>query len=188
MSAKRIRCECGRVYEPAKNPTCPSCGAQPLVATVESPKEKGGDQPLVRQKHEALDVAAEDAKPLAINPRIVAIIAGAALALIVLVVLLTRDHDNVVIVQPGPTATVSIAPTATTTPAQGNNNQQTIVLPQNFDLPGAIASAARPQSVLRYSSSAHFCTSDNPSDGRSWPRLPCPGARVSYSSGMDQGT
>ncbi len=145
MSAKRIRCECGRVYEPAKNPACPSCGAQAIVATAEPSKEKGDDQPLVRQKREAPDVRAEDATPLAINPRTIVIIGGSLLALIVLVVILTRRHDNVVIVQPSPTATatVSAAPSATVTPPPNNNNQQTIVLPQNFDLPGAIASAAQ---------------------------------------------
>lgn len=43
-------------------------------------------------------------------------------------------------------------------------------------------------SPLRYSSSARFSASATPANGRSCPRLPRPGMRVSYSSGSDQGT
>src|SRR5205085_11171662 len=84
MSAKRIRCECGRVYEPAKHSVCPACGAPPMVATVEPPKSTPEEkQPLVRQKDS--DVREEDAQPIAINRRTLAIAGGAIFAVLALI-------------------------------------------------------------------------------------------------------
>ncbi|MFN2509358.1 MAG: hypothetical protein ABR589_11370, partial [Chthoniobacterales bacterium] len=74
MKAKRIRCECGRVYEPAKTPVCPGCGAEANVATLVAPKapdeERKGAPPLPLDN----DVAA----PSPFNARVL-LIAGAAL-------------------------------------------------------------------------------------------------------------
>ncbi|MGZ5021675.1 MAG: right-handed parallel beta-helix repeat-containing protein [Chthoniobacterales bacterium] len=145
MTAKRIRCECGRVYEPAKHAVCPACGAAPIVATVEPPKPGATeDKPLVRQDDRESDIYAEDTKPIAISARTLAIIGGVLFALIVFVVILRhggsgdeKDRKKETVVTPTPTAapTATPAPTASVTPPP-------IILPQGFDLAGAIANAA----------------------------------------------
>ncbi|MDQ6621890.1 MAG: hypothetical protein M3Y86_00180, partial [Verrucomicrobiota bacterium] len=64
MSAKRIRCECGRVYEPAKRATCPACGASPAAATITEPKPAREDDEQVLERDRADeegDIRREDA-------------------------------------------------------------------------------------------------------------------------------
>ncbi|MDQ6913114.1 MAG: right-handed parallel beta-helix repeat-containing protein [Verrucomicrobiota bacterium] len=146
MTARRIRCECGRVYEPAKSPKCPSCGAEAAVAVTE-PRKPREPEPLVRHERGARDVSSdEDAKPIAISGR--TIIGSALIALILLIVYLKRPPPPPPIVNnvsPSPIATASAAPTASaiiTPPPNTTPPPPGYFAPQQFDLPAAIASAA----------------------------------------------
>ena len=146
-TARRIRCECGRVYEPAKTPVCPGCGAEAKVATIVEPKptesEGKGSSPT--------DVRDVIPAPALFSPRIL-IIAGAVVVGVLLVVLLVRRNpkaDSASAAKPQPTqsaenATPAAAPTTTAapvvTPPFGGN--QNVIMPQTFDLAAAIASAA----------------------------------------------
>src|SRR4051812_43207958 len=164
MTARRIRCECGRVYEPAKHEKCPSCGATAHAATVEPPRSEE-EESLVRQDDRVLS---DDTKPLPINPRMLAI-AGAILLVVLIALALflrrtpsasdtRKDESTPQPTQAAPTPTATIAPTATvaptTTAAPTATTQPTAPtipsatpppnygIPQAFDLPGAIAAAA----------------------------------------------
>ena len=146
-TARRIRCECGRVYEPAKTPVCPGCGAAAKVATVvelkptESERIEGSPSP----------VRETAAAPAPFSPRIL-IVGGAVLVGVVLFVLLVRRNpkaENASAIKPQPTqsaesATPGAGPTTTAAPFipppfGGNQN---VILPQSFDLAAAIATAA----------------------------------------------
>jgi hypothetical protein len=72
MTTKRIRCGCGRVYDPVKRPSCPDCGAPHVVAEPPEP---------IREKREETPPT----KPLSIPPRMIAL--GAALLLLLVVVI-----------------------------------------------------------------------------------------------------
>lgn len=138
MTAKRIRCECGRVYEPAKTPACPACGAEANVATAVTPPslprtpQSGGDGA------DATD--AQTPAGLPINMRTL-VIAGVAIVALVLVVVASRRNGERDIVASEPAAARTepiVTPTAyaQTSPLPGTT------FPQTFDLPAAIASAA----------------------------------------------
>src|SRR4051794_28260744 len=121
MSARRIRCECGRVYEPAKHEKCPGCGAESSVATLERPKQSEDDEAFVRRSADD-DVQSEDAKPLAISGRSISIAAAVVLVGIIAVVALVRRHEpatqtktNDATPRPTQTATATPQPTATAT-------------------------------------------------------------------------
>lgn len=142
MSAKRIRCDCGRVYEPAKHGKCPSCGTEALSAP--EPPKRTDDEALVRQSE------VEDVTPLAISGRTLAIVAAILLVGIIAVVALVRRsapnvvHETSPTPQPTQTATSAPTPTAVSTAsaAPSITPPQNFAPPQAFDLPAAIASAA----------------------------------------------
>jgi hypothetical protein len=58
MSVKRIRCICGTIYDPAKQPACPSCGEpyKPVAITPPSP-------PAVAPTEPAAPIVKEEAPP-----------------------------------------------------------------------------------------------------------------------------
>ncbi|MFL6568842.1 MAG: right-handed parallel beta-helix repeat-containing protein [Chthoniobacterales bacterium] len=152
------------MYEPATNEKCPSCGAQTNVSTLEPPKRDpttDDDESLVRP--EAAET--EDGKPLALSGRMLAIVGGAILlGIVVIVLLVRRGHPDeraggvekpqptqaAQSATPLPTASATAQPTASATappsatpvvtPPFGGN--QGFTVPQAFDLPAAIASAA----------------------------------------------
>src|ERR1700730_5244430 len=84
MIAKRIRCECGRVYDTEKHKKCPDCGASILVATAEQAKPP----PLPPEAYQSAARSTSQSgqlptpSPLPINPRVLIITAGALLRLI----------------------------------------------------------------------------------------------------------
>jgi hypothetical protein len=147
MIAKRIRCECGRVYEPAKSPACPSCGAETKVATVVEPKATESAGKEASPIH-VRDIASA---PAAFGPRTL-IIAGALLTgVILLFLLITRNPKQESVsaakMQPAQTAQSATPATPSTAgampvivPPYGGN--QSVILPQSFDLTAAIATAA----------------------------------------------
>jgi hypothetical protein len=148
MSARRIRCECGRVYEPAKHGKCPSCGTEARVATPEPPQPAEEEQSLVRQDDAAVDPQTEDTKPIAISGRTIAIAGAALLAGVVAVVALVRRgepvaHQQTTQATPQPaTAQQTALPTATAVASATPPPAANPVFPQAFDLPAAIAAAA----------------------------------------------
>src|SRR5437762_8048303 len=134
-TARRIRCECGRVYEPAKTPVCPGCGAEAKVATVVEPKatESEGKGSSPTDVRDVIPAAA------LFSPRIL-IIAGAVLLGVILLVLLVRRNpkaESASAAKPQPaqaaeSATPGAAPNTTAaaviTPPFGGT--QSVLLPQ----------------------------------------------------------
>ena len=106
MNTKRIRCSCGRVYDPVKRPACPDCGTVNKVVTAPP------DPPPLPNESDA--PASKEARG-PIPPRYLAI--GAAIfGVLALLIFLGRDKGGkapVIAVEeatPAPTATVSVAP------------------------------------------------------------------------------
>lgn len=104
MTTKRIRCSCGRIYDPVKRPVCPDCGAPHVVAQAEVDP---GDE-----TNESLRERPRPVPATAISPRVIAIAAG-TIALLILIVLLSRCGSKSP--TPAPSPTPSAIPT--TTPA-----------------------------------------------------------------------
>ncbi|HEY0370290.1 MAG TPA: hypothetical protein VGC85_11885, partial [Chthoniobacterales bacterium] len=152
MSTKRIRCECGRVYEPAKYTSCPSCGVTAVVEQQPAPisdKDEGQTGARLTSRHTADDELVRSA-PFALTRRTLVIGGGVVVALAVLIVFLTRPRQQAQVTTtqapassspaaPNATAAASVNPTAAPTyiPPQQPNG-----IPQPFDLAAAIASAA----------------------------------------------
>lgn len=152
MSVKRIRCECGRVYEPAKYANCPACGAQATVATLAPPKPPADPGATGRRAED--DVA----RPAAFSPRVLIIAGAIVLGFLLLVLLVRRNHrpdGGSGDVTPQPTQTTrnvtplpTIPAAAQPTAAPAATPPQSIILPQAFDLAAAIASAA-PKATIK---------------------------------------
>ena len=108
MTTKRIRCGCGRVYDPVKRPACPDCGTvNPIVAAPPEP-------PPVPNEPSAPSGAAEKrSAPRPIPPRYLAI-GAAVLGLLALLMFLGRNKEEktaaVEIDQATSTPTAAIAP------------------------------------------------------------------------------
>lgn len=118
MTTKRIRCSCGRVYDPVKRPACPDCGAPHVVATPTLEPKKESDE----RKERTVEPLPPKPTPLPFPPRWIAIGSGAVI-LLVMVILLSRcgskekppsKHKNVV--APSPSATPSLTPAPTSAP------------------------------------------------------------------------
>jgi hypothetical protein len=156
MMPKRIRCECGRVYSPAKDARCPACG-------LEAPGSGGASSskdPLPVPDGDANRDApfnTEDPAPGArslLNPLTLGIAAAVLVGVLVIVLMTRRPSDNTAKresppakTEPiaSPTATALAAPTATptfTAAAQNQNAAPNSPAAQPFDLPTAIANAA----------------------------------------------
>ncbi len=80
MTTKRIRCSCGRIYDPVKRPACPDCGAPHVVAEPAIDPKKEPNESL---KETPGPVPA----PISLSPRFIAIAAGVILLLIIIVAL-----------------------------------------------------------------------------------------------------
>lgn len=115
MTTKRIRCSCGRVYDPVKRPECPDCGAPHAVAkpAVDPKKEEQKETPPGPQP-------SPGPAPLPISPRTMAIGIG-TLLLLTIVIALSRcgsneQRKNIIAPSPAATPTATPAPTATAAP------------------------------------------------------------------------
>ena len=88
MTTKRIRCTCGRVYDPAKHPKCPDCGAETIVATATEAAAPSQPPPLPP------GVAQPTPSPLPFNARPFIILGAALLGLILLVVFIRHSRST----------------------------------------------------------------------------------------------
>jgi parallel beta helix pectate lyase-like protein len=88
MTTKRIRCTCGRVYDPAKHPKCPDCGAETVVATVAEAASPSQPPPLPP------GAAQPTSPPLPFNARPFIIIGAVLLGLILLVVFIRHSRST----------------------------------------------------------------------------------------------
>ncbi len=156
MTTKRIRCSCGRVYDPVKRPACPDCGTvNAVVAAATTPAEP---EPQVKKRAPVDDPIPPlpPPRPLPIPPRTIAIGAG-AVVLLVLVIALSRCGSPKPASTPTPTATPvtspvsSASPLPTATPAASSSPRIEVApsiaptpygIPESFDLTAAIAAAA----------------------------------------------
>ena len=86
MTTKRIRCSCGRVYDPVKRPAARTA-AQPMLSRL-LPNQLPRKRPLFPSRLPDEPVSPRSS-PTPINPRIIAI-GGAVLALLLVVVMLSR--------------------------------------------------------------------------------------------------
>ena len=153
MTTKRIRCSCGRVYDPVKRPACPDCGT--VNSIVAAPLEP---EPPVEEKAPVVDPVRRAAvpRPFPLTPRTIAIGAG-ALVLLVLVSALSRcgSPKPLPAPTPAPTATpvasATAAATASATPAASATPvvvETPRIAPtpsgiiESFDLTAALAAAA----------------------------------------------
>jgi hypothetical protein len=88
MTTKRIRCTCGRVYDPVKHKQCPDCGAETIVATIAAPTPAAP-----RENQHAVTPAKPETTPspvslpIPINARTMVMIGGGLFALVVLVMI-----------------------------------------------------------------------------------------------------
>jgi parallel beta helix pectate lyase-like protein len=89
MTAKRIRCTCGRIYDPVKHKKCPDCGAETVVATPAGPpplptppKPKPS---VAKSEEEPRGTTTPLSFPIPINRQTMIVIGGALFALIVIV-------------------------------------------------------------------------------------------------------
>ena len=152
MTTKRIRCSCGRIYDPVKRPACPDCGTINSVAAAPPPLP----DPEPVKKEPVVDpvVPAPRPSPIPLSPRTLAIGAGAAL-LLILVIALSRCGSSKSKPEPTPSPSPSLAPSSTpsvapsTSPTSAPIVQPTPVfvpppsgIIESFDLAAAIAQAA----------------------------------------------
>lgn len=130
MTTKRIRCGCGRVYDPVKRPACPDCGATNVVAAP-LPEPAPERTPEVFHSPSAEPAKKSAAKPFSIPPRLIAI-GGAILLVIVLVLVLGRKEEKgksvVTKVQTSPSPTAAVA-TATPNESPAVAKQETTATP-----------------------------------------------------------
>lgn len=84
MTTKRIRCICGRVYDPIKRPACPDCGA-PHVAAAPAP-EPVSETPAI-SKAPATETPAPFRPSLSVSPRQIVLGTGVLVLLIIVLVL-----------------------------------------------------------------------------------------------------
>jgi nitrous oxidase accessory protein NosD len=114
--SKRIRCSCGRVYDPGKHAACPVCGATNVVVAEPPPLPPNeSEKPAVeRIAAPALSSSPRKTSPgISLSPRHLAI-GGAVVFLLLIVVALSRHggkEKSAVVVAPTPTATVATTPT-----------------------------------------------------------------------------
>ena len=129
MTAKRIRCACGRIYDPVKHKNkCPDCGAEAKIATVAEPPPLPTPEPkpaVVDLKPTPGPPPLPTQFPIPINLQTLLIIGAGAAALILLVLLVrgcggrekSAQRDRVH-AEPGvsPTATAQGPPTVIVIP------------------------------------------------------------------------
>ena len=112
MTSKRIRCGCGRVYDPVKRPACPDCGATNVVVAAPEPAPEKRPEPPRKPSGSTPPPAPS---PVSINPRPIAI-GAAVFVVLVLVIALSRcgGEKKVAVVKDGsPTVPPSATPSAT---------------------------------------------------------------------------
>ena len=132
--SKRIRCTCGRVYDPTQHTHCPDCGTAPVAPPPPLPKqtEPGADLP---QAEPVVPHPAPIPIPVPLKPRAIAVTAVAVFALVVLVFVVRHSAKQSEGVhkeqpQPSPSATTSIKTEGGTTivviPPHSGGGSQTI--------------------------------------------------------------
>ncbi len=158
MTTKRIRCSCGRVYDPVKRPACPDCGT--INTVIAAPPEP---EPETKKEAPVVDPVPSPRAPrlLPISSRTIAI-GGGALLLLLLVIALNRCGSPKPEPAPTPTPAPSASPSASSLPSAAPSARATpeasasatapvepSVAPparsgilDNFDLNAAIAAAA----------------------------------------------
>ncbi|MBA3962495.1 MAG: right-handed parallel beta-helix repeat-containing protein [Chthoniobacterales bacterium] len=111
MTTKRIRCSCGRVYDPVKRPACPDCGA-PHVAAAPAPE-------AIKETPPVSPPSSIETKPVprppVVSPQIVAIGAG-ILLLLIIVLALSRCGRKPAKPEPMPTPVSGASPSPALTP------------------------------------------------------------------------
>ncbi len=166
MTTKRIRCSCGRIYDPVKRPACPDCGTVNPVATKPEPA-------TVIVKPPVIDPVPPPPIPPRppINPRFIAI--GAGIVVLLLFVIALRHcgasaPKPVPEPTPSPSASLASSPSASATPAPTLSAAPTasptaspsaavtappifvpppFAVPEAFDLSAAIAQAASGETI-----------------------------------------
>jgi hypothetical protein len=151
MTSKRIRCSCGRIYDPARHPQCPDCGAE---ATIVATKP----EPAPAISTERISVDRESTSPSIAASRfpvsrgvLATIVAGVVvlLAILLLVRRPGRTTSEVARTEPAvsPTATAAATRHGNTTvivipPHAGNSPPLAITVSDPSDLAAMIANAA----------------------------------------------
>lgn len=109
MTTKRIRCSCGRVYDPVKRAACPDCGTVNVVAPA-PPSLPLPETPKVSRRTAATITPAPSLTPsrAPINPRFL-VIGAAILVLFVIGIVLSRRGQEKKIAAVVPTPTVAQA-------------------------------------------------------------------------------
>jgi len=140
MTTKRIRCSCGRVYDPVKRPACPDCGTvNPVVATPESllPNE-----PETTRKSAADSMTSLPSPSLSVaKPARYFVIGAAVLCVLALLIFFARKpgpeksaaekHPS-----PQPSATASLA---VATPAPSATSGATAIVQHDIPTPAPSA-------------------------------------------------
>ncbi|MBA3962490.1 MAG: right-handed parallel beta-helix repeat-containing protein [Chthoniobacterales bacterium] len=152
MTTKRIRCSCGRIYDPVKRPACPDCGAAHAVATP--PEVPPQPEPLL-VKPPVIDPVPPPPSP--INPRLIAIAAAVVVMLLVFVIALRQCGSPAPKPAPEPTprptASIALSPSPIPSAAPSVSPSAAVTatpvfvpppfaLPETFDLNAALAQAA----------------------------------------------
>ncbi|HEX3818325.1 MAG TPA: hypothetical protein VHW03_08550, partial [Chthoniobacterales bacterium] len=102
--SKRIRCTCGRVYEPLKHPACPACGATNVVVAEPPPAPNEPEKPALERIAAPPPSPRKSPSQISLSPRHLAIGVG-VLFLVVIVVALSRCGGKAKsAVVPAPTA------------------------------------------------------------------------------------
>ncbi|MEY2526130.1 MAG: hypothetical protein QOE73_901, partial [Verrucomicrobiota bacterium] len=95
MTTKRIRCTCGRVYDPVKHKRCPDCGAETIAANIAEPAPVALRE--TKQSSAPTNSEATPAPirlPVPINARTMGMIGGGLFVLIVIVFLVRHSGSS----------------------------------------------------------------------------------------------
>ncbi len=121
MNVKRIRCTCGRVYDPTKHANCPDCGAVNIVTAP--PVEKPAEPPPLPPDLEK--PAAPISIPISLNPRTIGI-PIAAIVVLALVAFAVRHSGSK---KTGVTKQNPQPPPSATTSVRTQNGTTIVVIP-----------------------------------------------------------
>ncbi|HEY5035896.1 MAG TPA: right-handed parallel beta-helix repeat-containing protein [Chthoniobacterales bacterium] len=118
--SKRIRCSCGRVYDPGKHAACPVCGTINVVIAEPPPLPNEPEKPAVERiaAPPPLPSPTKTSPGISLNPRHLAI-GVAVILLVVIVVALSRCGGKgkaAAVVTPTPSATTTVIATPTPAP------------------------------------------------------------------------
>ena len=154
MSVKRIRCDCGRIYDPANHANCPDCGAPtPLIA---QPAPEPADEQELTKKVPAPSPVPAPTSGSSARKIVIGLVLLLALGELFLLVRPKTGRTGAKIEQsPTPSATVTASPASSAAPTAPESTTPIILPPQTqtpppyaffppppFDLAAAIANAA----------------------------------------------